>query len=470
MDIVGPNYDFKHREYIEEVILGCILLDNVKAGKNYVFTEQKIDSIKYFSTEIHKGIFEAILNCWEKNIPVDLITLVHNRPQRYRNNSIQNEYINFEFYSINAMNKIGSAIHIEHHILFLKQYILMDYWNSKANDIKSKNWDVRDVLVVSDNIINGYNTLFSDLNENIIKDNSSSVVDEAQKRFDRVQSGQKVGVKIGINNIDQKIDGFMPGDLQILGARPSMGKTSIALRIAANVAFEHNIEVDFISLEMTKIQIYNKLIAPKINVPFDMIRKMQLSKEQFEALKSWYIYLDNSKLNVIDASSSITKNLLSIVNYTMSSKSELFILDYLQLASLSGGTKKMAGNREQEVSEISRSLKLLALKKNIPVLALSQLSRKCEERPNKRPILSDLRESGSLEQDADNIFFAYRQAYYDKMSGKHVPPIEEGNIEIIQAKGRETGTDVYKNHIDFSTNYIGEGFKFNDNKNINNPV
>ena len=233
-----------------------------------------------------------------------------------------------------------------------------------------------------------------------------------------------------------------------------MGKTSITMAIAKKASFKNNTKGLFLSLEMTKLQLINRILAPDLGIPYQRIKSLNLSQDEFNKLEEGYKwFFANSPLKVFDRNDA--NQLYKIIELIKKEKPAFIVIDYLQLIELTNESiRGKVTNREQEISTISKGLKALALELDIPVIALSQLSRAVELRANKRPMLSDLRESGSLEQDADNVIFYYRDAYYKKLNGQVVPEEEEGNFEMNLAKGREYGTRKFDCHIDFKTNEI----------------
>ena len=258
------------------------------------------------------------------------------------------------------------------------------------------------------------------------------VVADAINRIEKASMtrGSITGIPTGFLDLDYKLAGLQPSDLILIAARPSMGKTAFVLNIAENVALKQNKTVAIFSLEMSEVQLVNRLLSLESNVDSKNIRTGNLSDDEWTKLLEASGTVGSSNL-IIDATPgiSIAEMRSKCRKYSMENKLELIIIDYLQL--MSGSAKSASGGRQQEISEISRSLKALAREINVPVIALSQLSRAVEQRDNKRPILSDLRESGAIEQDADVCMFIYRDDYYNKDTTE-----EKGVAEIIIAKQR----------------------------------
>ena len=255
------------------------------------------------------------------------------------------------------------------------------------------------------------------------------VVLNAMERIERASKtkGNVTGVATGFLDLDYRTAGMQPADLILIAARPSMGKTALVLNIAQYVAFKSDLPLAIFSLEMSKEQLVNRLFSLESRVDSQHIRTGNLSDREWEDLIDGAGVVGRSKLIIDDTPGiSIPELRSKCRKFKMEQDIQMIIIDYLQLMSGNGRTD----SRQQEVSEISRSLKALARELNVPVIALSQLSRAVEQRPDHRPMLSDLRESGAIEQDADVVMFIYRDDYYNKDSDK------KGIAEIIIAKQR----------------------------------
>ena len=254
--------------------------------------------------------------------------------------------------------------------------------------------------------------------------NALEVIEKASKT-----KGTVTGIPTGFIDLDYKLSGLQRSDLILVAARPSMGKTAFVLNIAQHVAFRQEKAVAIFSLEMSKKQLVNRLFSLEAHVDAQILRTGNLKDSDWEKLIEGAGTIGKSKLIIDDTSGiSITEMRSKCRKYKLEHGLDLIIIDYLQLMSGSGGRSNES--RQQEISEISRSLKGLARELNVPVIALSQLSRAVEQRTDKRPMLSDLRESGAIEQDADVCMFIYREDYY-------IPDTEDKNIaEIIIAKQR----------------------------------
>ena len=252
--------------------------------------------------------------------------------------------------------------------------------------------------------------------------------------LDRIEKASKskgtvTGIPTGFLDLDYKLSGLQPSDLVLVAARPSMGKTAFVLNIAQHVAFKTNRSVAVFSLEMSKEQLVNRLFSLESQVDSQSLRTGNLKDSDWEKLIESAGIIGKSKLIIDDTPGiSVTELRSKCRKYKLEYDLELIIIDYLQL--MSGSIGKRSDSRQQEISEISRSLKAIARELNVPVIALSQLSRAVEQRPDHRPMLSDLRESGAIEQDADVVMFIYRDDYYNKDTDT------PNQAEIIIAKQR----------------------------------
>ena len=259
--------------------------------------------------------------------------------------------------------------------------------------------------------------------------NAMAKIESASK-----SKGTVTGIPTGFLDLDRRTAGLQPSDLILIAARPSMGKTAFVLNIAQHVAFKQNMAVAIFSLEMSKEQLVNRMFSLESKVDAQRLRTGQLSEADWEQLIESAGTIAQSHLIIDDTPGiSIAEMRSKCRKFKMDHDLKLIIIDYLQLMSGSGRSE----SRQQEISEISRSLKALARELSVPVIALSQLSRAVEQRPDHRPMMSDLRESGAIEQDADVVMFIYRDDYYNKGSEK------KGVAEIIVAKQRNgpIGTD-----------------------------
>ena len=263
-----------------------------------------------------------------------------------------------------------------------------------------------------------------------------------RESFERItalyESGSDVtGVPSGFRDIDRLTSGFQPGNLVIVAARPSMGKSAFGLGIAANLAVRHGVPVAVFTLEMSKAEVTQRLMCSEAKVESQRLRTGRLAPEDWPRLTAACDKLAKAPLFVDDTGSVTMMEIRSKARRLKSKHPELglIVVDYLQL--MTSGTT--AENRVQEVSQISRNLKLLARDIDLPILAMSQLSRAVEQRHDKRPILSDLRESGSIEQDADLVAFLYRDDYYNGEESE-----QQGIAEVIVSKHRNGPTDTVK--------------------------
>jgi replicative DNA helicase len=309
-----------------------------------------------------------------------------------------------------------------------------------SNEIQSEAYEARDS--VKDILDTAEQKIFA-ISENRMKGGFKNFVDVLNRTFEHIDSihsrkGHTSGVPTGLLDLDELTSGFHPGELIILAGRPGMGKTALALTIARNAAVEYSLPVAFFSLEMADYQLALRILCAEARLDSHLVRKGKLPRDQWQRLSMQTGRLANAKIYIDD---SPVLTMMDIRAKARRAKAEhdiqLVIIDYLQL--IKG---HRAENRQQEITEISRGLKALSKEIGVPVIALSQLSRAVEGRADHRPQLSDLRESGSLEQDADVVIFIYRKSFYDKREGSAASDEDERLAEIIVAKQRNGPTDT----------------------------
>lgn len=418
---------------LEEVVLGAMMID--KKG-----VDEVIDILhpEVFYKEAHKHIFEAIFTLFEKSEPVDLLTVSTRLKKEGRLKSVGGE-----FYLIQLTQKVSSSAHIEFHARIILQKFIQRSLIKISNEIIEESYnegtDVFDLLDTAES------KLYEITQGNIKRSSESAqnLVIQAKKRIEEIANKEGLsGIPSGFSKVDKLTSGWQPSDLIIIAARPGMGKTALTLSMARNMAVEHNIPVAFFSCEMSSVQLITRLISSETGLSSEKLRTGQLEKHEWEQLNVKVKSLENAPLFIDDTPSLSIFDLRAKARRLASQHGiKIIMIDYLQLMT-AGGSQK-GGNREQEISTISRNLKALAKELNIPVIALSQLSRAVETRGgSKRPLLSDLRESGAIEQDADIVSFIYRPEYYkiDEWDDEERTPTA-GQGEFIVAKHRNGGLD-----------------------------
>lgn len=418
---------------LEEVVLGAMMID--KKGVDEVID---ILNAEVFYKESHQHIFEAIHILFENSEPVDLLTV---SAQLKKNAKL--EAAGGEFYLVQLTQKVSSSAHIEFHArIILQKYIqrsLIKISNEIIEDSYNETTDVFDLLD------NAEAKLYEITQGNIKRssETAQNLVIQAKKKIEEIANREGLsGIPSGFNKVDKLTSGWQPSDLIIIAARPGMGKTALTLSMARNIAVEHNIPVAFFSLEMSSVQLITRLISSETGLSSEKLRTGNLEKHEWEQLNVKVKGLEKAPLFIDDTPSLSIFDLRAKARRLSSQHGiQLIIVDYLQLMT-AGGSQK-GGNREQEISTISRNLKALAKELNVPVIALSQLSRAVETRGgSKRPLLSDLRESGAIEQDADIVSFIYRPEYYkiDEWDDEDRTPTS-GQAEFIVSKHRNGGLD-----------------------------
>lgn len=411
---------------LEEAVLGAIMLE--KDALASIIDVIRPDA---FYKEAHQIIFQAITRLFAKTEPIDILTVTNELKF-----TGELEIAGGPFYIAQLTNRVASSANTEFHArIILQKFIQRELIRISSEIIKDAYEDTTDVFNLLDK---AENQLFS-VGENNMRRNyldMHSLIRDAVKQIEaaRNQTGQFSGVPSGFTELDRVTAGWQPSDLIIIAARPGMGKTAFVLTIARNVAVDFKKAVAVFSLEMSSIQLVTRLISAEAQLPGDKLRKGSLENYEWEQLNSKINNLIDAPLFIDDTPSlSIFELRAKCRRLKAQHNIQMVIIDYIQL--MSAGIDRSSGNREQEISQISRSLKSLAKELNIPVIALSQLNRSVENRPNKKPLLSDLRESGAIEQDADMVLFIYRPEYYNQNQDETGASLV-GHAELSIAKHR----------------------------------
>ena len=410
-----------HSIEAEQSVVGAMLMD-----KDAILTAAEIVSGQDFYQTAYGVIFDSMVELFNEGKPVDLVTL----QERLKEKDVPPEIASLEF-----VRDLVSAVPTSANVKYYAQ-IVAD---------KSM---LRKLIKLNDEISNTCYAGKESL-EAILETTEKSMFQLLQQRntgeyvpirqvvlnaLDKIEKASKskgtvTGIATGFIDLDYKLSGLQPSDLILVAARPSMGKTAFVLNIAQYVAFKKDRATAIFSLEMSKEQLVNRLFSLESQVDAQALRTGNMKDSDWEKLIEGAGIIGKSKLIIDDTPGISVSELRSKCRkYKLEHGLDLIIIDYLQL--MTGSVGKRSESRQQEISEISRSLKGLARELNVPVIALSQLSRAVESRPDKRPMLSDLRESGAIEQDADVVMFIYRDEYYNKDSEY------KKQAEIIIAKQR----------------------------------
>lgn len=410
----------------EQSVIGSMLMD-----REAIIAAADILVADDFYQKEYGVLFQAMVNIHSENKPVDLVTLL----ERLKSMDVPPEVCSIEFVR-DLTNAVPTSANV-------KQY---------ANIVKEKSI-LRNVIKVNEAITNecylgreSADSILEETEKQLFKllqsrgaEDITPIKDVVMEAINRIeaaskQSGSVTGIPTGFTDLDYRTAGLQPSDMILVAARPSMGKTAFALNLAAHVACKKHITTAIFSLEMSKVQLMNRFLAMESGVSAQNMRTGNLSDGEWEKLVEGAAILGDSGLVIDDTPGISISDMRSKCRKIKLEHDNLglIIIDYIQLMT----SNSRSESRQQEVSEISRSLKALARELNVPVIALSQLSRAVEQRPDHRPMLSDLRESGAIEQDADVVMFLYRDEYYKKDTDK------PGVAEVIIAKQRNgpTGT------------------------------
>ena len=440
---------------LEAVVLGAMLID--KKGVDEVIDILHKD---VFYVEAHQHIFEAVFQLFQEAQPIDLLTVSNKLKTNEKLDVVGGDY-----YLIELTRKVGSSAHIEFHArIILQKFVqrsLIKISTEIIEDSYADNKDVFDLLDEAEAKL--YEVTQGNLKKSV--ETAQDLVIQAKQKIEEISNKDGLsGIPSGYDKLDKLTSGWQPSDLVIIAARPGMGKTALTLSMARNIAVNTNIPVAFFSLEMSSVQLITRLISSETGLTSEKLRTGKLEKHEWEQLNVKAKALESSPLYIDDTPSLSIFDLRAKARRLASQhKIKLIIIDYLQL--MTAGSSQKGGNREQEISTISRNLKALAKELDIPVIALSQLSRAVETRGgSKRPLLSDLRESGAIEQDADIVSFIYRPEYYkiDEWDDEDQSPTD-GQAELIIAKHRNGGLENIR------LKFIGELGRFENLEDFDMP-
>jgi replicative DNA helicase len=414
-----------HNVEAERAVIGAMMLN----ADAIMVCSELLTSDEFYQQQ-YGIIFDALVEMYKDGVGADLVTL---------QNKLREKEVTPELYSVEYLGELLASVPTSANVKFYAEIV-----HEKAV--------LRRLIRVSEQVTKDC-YMDSQPLEDILEDTEKSVFDVIQQRggseFEPIrdvvlrtldsiekaakQKGNITGLETGFRDLDAKTAGLQKSDLILIAARPAMGKTAFVLNIAEYVALHSNSTIALFSLEMSKEQLVKRMLAMNSMVDSQKIRTGDLEDDDWDKLVGSVRKIGNSNL-VIDDTSGITASELrsKCRKLKIEQGLDLVIIDYLQL--MTGAGKRKSDSRQQEISDISRSLKVMARELNVPVIALSQLSRAVESRPDKRPMLSDLRESGAIEQDADIVMFIYRDEYYNPDSEK------KGVAEVIVAKQRSGPT------------------------------
>ncbi|HIQ95677.1 MAG TPA: replicative DNA helicase [Candidatus Limivivens merdigallinarum] len=408
-----------HSVEAEQSVIGSMIM-----SRDAIMAASEIITSEDFYQHQYGILFDAMLELYNEGKPVDLVTL----QERLREKDVPPEISSLEF-ARDLLNAVPTSANVRHYAAIVQDKSML-----------------RKMIKVTEEIANTC-YLQKERTEDILEDTEKKIFDLVQRRsggdfvpikqvvlnaLDKIEKASKnkgnvTGIPTGFIDLDYKTSGFQPSDLILIAARPSMGKTAFVLNVAQHMAFKEGQTVAIFSLEMSKEQLVNRLFSLESKVDAQLLRTGNLSDEDWAKLIEGAAVVGKSNLIIDDTPGISVGELRSKCRkFKLEQNLGIIIIDYLQLMT---GSKR-AESRQQEISDISRNLKAIARELGVPVVALSQLSRAVEQRPDHRPMLSDLRESGAIEQDADVVMFLYRDDYYNKDTDK------KNIAEVIIAKQR----------------------------------
>jgi len=409
----------------EQSVLGAMLLD-----KEAISTATEYISGDDFYREAHKEIFEAIVDIYNRGEPVDLITLTEKLKTR---NTL--EAVGGITFLTNLMDAVPTTHNVKYYAKIVEDKSLLRKLIKSSNEIIQKSYQAEeDIGEIIDDAEKGiFNISLKRSTQGFVH-----LKNILNANFDRIEQlylnkGKITGVPTGFHDLDNKLSGLQKSDLILIAARPSMGKSSFMMNIVQHAAVREKTTTAIFSLEMSKEQLTQRLLCSEALIDAHRLRIGDINEDEWVKLARAMGPLSEAPIYIDDTPSiSITEMRAKCRRLKLEHDLGLIVIDYLQLMQGKG----YAESRQQEISEISRSLKALAREINVPVVALSQLSRAPEMRADHRPVLSDLRESGAIEQDADVVMFLYRDEYYHPDTEKK----NIGEINISKQRNGPTGT------------------------------
>ena len=410
-----------HSVEAEQSVIGAMIM-----GKDAIVTVNEILVKEDFYHQQYGILFEAMIELFNSGSPIDLLTLQN----KLKEKNAPPEIIGLDYVK-DLLAAVPTSANVKYYAKIVKDHSI------RRRMIKL-NQEIEDICYLAQESVDTLMDITEKKVFDLIQSRGASneyvpirqiVMNALEKIENSAKSdGNVTGIPTGFIDLDYRTAGLQPSDLILIAARPSMGKTAFVLNLAQHIAFEEELCTVIFSLEMSKEQLVNRMFSLESHVDAQLLRTGNLSDSDWEKLIEGAGVIGNSKLIIDDTPGiSISELRSKCRKYKLEHGLKLIIIDYLQLMSGSG---RGSESRQQEISEISRALKGLARELSVPVIALSQLSRAVEQRPDHRPMLSDLRESGAIEQDADVVMFIYRDDYY------HHDSEEKGVSEIIIAKQR----------------------------------
>ena len=411
----------------EQAILGSMLTD-----RDAVISSVEVLKEEDFYREDNRAIYAAILNLYNRAEPIDIITVKSELESMGKF-----EQVGGLEYLAELPEKVPTTANATKYIKIVEEKSTLRRLIKTANEIIELGYDqseeVEDIMEGAEKKIFNIMQEKNQKGYSPIKDVLVESFTKLEELYNRKQ--HITGVPSGFTDLDYRTAGFHGSELILIAARPAMGKTAFALNIATNAAVKSKVPVAVFSLEMSKEQLVNRILCSESMVDSNKVRTGKLEEDDWTKLAGSIGPLSEANIYIDDTPGiSITEIRAKCRKLKLEKDIGLVVIDYLQL--IQGSNNKRNGSREQEISEISRSLKILAKELDVPVIALSQLSRAAEQRPDHRPMLSDLRESGAIEQDADIVMFLYRDDYYNQDSEKK----DIAEVIIAKHRGGSTGT------------------------------
>lgn len=437
-----------HATEVEQSVLGSLLID----GESIVRIADLLDPLDFYDPA-HREIYTAMVALYRRHQPIDFLTVTTALSDAEKTNAAGGST-----YLAELATKVPTSAHLLQYAQIVKRKSMLRKMIQAGQSVAGLGYDEETPI---EELLDRAEKEVFNITQTLLKDSFVHIKDVLNARYEKFaeiheakEEEKMKGVATGFQALDSRLSGLQPSDLVVVAGRPGMGKTCLALNVAQNAAIKHGKVVGVFSLEMSKEQMVDRLFASMLGVDSWKLQKGKLDDSDFQRMGPIMDELNKANIFIDDTvSSSIHELRAKARRLQMEHGLDLLIVDYLQL--MSTGSKAYAGNRVQEISEISRFLKSLGRELRVPILAVSQLSRAVENRPGNIPQLSDLRESGSIEQDADVVLMIYREDMYEEDSDR--PGITDifirkhrngptGRVELMFKKEQMRFYDVDKVH------------------------
>jgi len=422
------HYDRDFLLNLEEALLASILVCDSDSVREFFHKHNLVPSD--FTWEYHQYLYQAILNCWKDGVKADVVSIEAYKPKQCHDPDVIKQWTTM---NIAIADKHISIATLEHTMMKFKEFRIMRYWLTVGNNVLNMDWSSRNVLETADKIVSNYHKLFHRLTSGLA--NTGGYVDELTQKYLNNQAGISPAIPSGCKELDELLGGGLyKGELIVIAGRPGQLKTTTGLAVAYS-AYKQGHAVVFVSVEMPENQIKSKIIAKETGISYERIKKGDINSDELGLISDCSYRLERSNFDIVGDKRNIRDIIAHIRKRRKEGMCDLVVVDHIHVVTHDHK------NFREGVTEISRELKNAAKENNVPVIALSQLNREVDKRDVPRPFISDLKESSSIEEDADIIIFPYREAHYMKKKNPQasINPKIQWRVELNLGKGRDVG-------------------------------